>query len=170
MSLPTLVFPFPVNFTQGASGQQLSLADGAVTDNKVAAGAGISTGKLQHRFRKQHAQPETTATTETKKIYTAIATGSVVDVSGYAETVASGAATVTIDLQKSTAGGSWTSVLTSPITLNSSSTAKVSTAGAISSAAYVAGDQFRLVFTATAAGGTIPTGAFGQATFDEAAA
>jgi hypothetical protein len=62
---------------------------------------------------------------------------------------------VTVDLRKN-----GTTILTSVITISVAQAAYARVAGAIASAAYIAGDVFELVVTATAGGGTLPQGLF----------
>lgn len=167
MASPTLVIPVPVTFAQGASGVALSISDGTVTDAKVAASAGISTSKMNHRHRVNHAQASgSSATAQTVNKYIATAAGTVADINAMIDTAATSTGTVTVDLKKSTGGGAFASVLSSVITINSSTTVRTAVAGAITSAAYIAGDIFQFVITAT--GSTLPQGLTVSATFDEA--
>ncbi|SRR6266516_181430 len=78
-----------------------------------------------------------------------------------------GAATITIDLQKSSGGGAFATVLSAVITLNSASPPRVSVAGAISSSALAQGDVLQIVITATAGGGTLGTGLWVDLRVDE---
>jgi hypothetical protein len=75
-----------------------------------------------------------------------------------------GAATITVDLKKN-----GTSVLSAPITLNSSSTAYVVQSGTVTTTSLVAGDVLEVVVTATAGGGTLGNGVFAVAQVDELA-
>jgi hypothetical protein len=67
-----------------------------------------------------------------------------------------------VDLQKN-----GVSILSAPVTLNSSGTNYVSQAATISSAGLVAGDVLEVVTVATAGGGTLPTGVFAAARITE---
>jgi hypothetical protein len=84
--------------------------------------------------------------------------------------IAVGAATVTVDLQRSTAGGAFASVLSAVVTLDTANTARVAELAGIATAGGVAGDLYQLVITATAGGGTLPTGLFVFLTLKEDAA
>lgn len=142
----------------------ITIPAGAIIDTNVAVvpGGGITADKLQHRHIKQHSQPNTAATAETRFIHVARAAGSVQEIVAGSIAIAIGAAAATIDLKKN-----GTSILTSVLTLNSSNTARVVAVGTIATAAYVAGDWFELVITAAAGGGTLPTGLGAEVVFHE---
>jgi hypothetical protein len=167
MASPTTIIQTPWHFAAGATGTNLSTADGSVTDAKVASGAAITTAKMLHRYRKVFSQPLSAATSETRTIYVATASGTVLDINCGSATIAVGAATVTVDLKKSTAGGAAASILTSVVTLDSGNATYTPEAGSISSNSYVAGDVFTITTVATAGGGTLPTAVYAQVTFDE---
>jgi hypothetical protein len=70
------------------------------------------------------------------------------------ETVATGAdRTVNVDLQKSTGGGAFATVLSATIQFTNGSTARVVSSATISSAACVVGDLLRVVVTVAGAAG-----------------
>lgn len=145
--------------------------DGGVTNAKVAAGAKIDQSKLQHQHRIPYTQPNTAATSVTIPIWRIFgATATLLELAVGSLTVAVGAATVTVDLQKSTSGGAFASVLTSVVTLDTGNTARVAELAAIATAGGVAEDLYQLVITATAGGGTLPTGLFVFLTLKEDAA
>jgi hypothetical protein len=139
-------------------------SDGCVTNAKVVTDAQLDAAKLRHRNRGHFTQPNTTATAERKIVYVARHSGNVLSFVAGSIAICAGAATMTVDLQKN-----GVSVLTAVITLNSSSVNLVAQAATISVAAYVAGDVFEIISTATAGGGTIGTGLFASAEFDEQA-
>lgn len=140
----------------------MTIPDETVDDDAVAADADIDADKLEHRHLKGHSQPNTTATAETRTIHVARGSGTLEEFVAGSIAKAVGDSTVTIDLKKN---GS--SILTAPITLNSSNTNRVAATQTISSAAYVAGDWFEIVITISAGTGTLPTGVYGQGTFHE---
>lgn len=136
---------------------------GSIDDSDVQAGAGIQVTKLEHIHLGKFAQPNTTATTETRTLHVVRgATGTILAFRAGSIGPCAGAATITVDLKKN---GS--SVLTAVITLNSANTARVAVAGTIASAALVAGDWLEAVITATAGGGTLGTGFFCQVDVQE---
>ena len=63
-----------------------------------------------------------------------------------------------VDLQKSTGGGAFASVLSAPLALNSTNTLLVPTAATITTASLVKGDILRIVITVSGASGTHPQG------------
>jgi hypothetical protein len=129
---------------------------GSIADDAVIAAANVAYTKLQQQKTICGNQPNTTATTETRAIYVAYGTiGTLLAFKAGSIAIAVGAATVTLDLKKN-----GTTVLSAPITLDSSNVARVVEAATISVPSFVAGDFFEVVITATAGGGTIPTGLF----------
>jgi hypothetical protein len=145
------------------TGKTMTVPDGSVTNAAVAATAGIAASKLRHTFRQRYAQPNTTATTETRVIHLVVgATGTINGFSAGSIVANIGAATVTVDLRKNGA-----TVLTGVITLNNANTAYVPAAGVIASPNVVAGDVLSVVITATAGGGTLATGAYCEVNLDE---
>ena len=139
----------------------MTIPSNSIGDGQIQAGSPgkyISPTKYERWVERTYAQPNTTATTETKPLHAAYgATGQVVQFVAGSIAVAAGAATVTIDLKKN-----GTSILTAPITLNNTNSPRVVVAASIASANYVVGDFFEVVVTATAGGGTLPTGVFAQ--------
>lgn len=132
---------------------QLSLPAGGITDAMVANFAGIGGDKQQHVYRKTHGQSGTVASVTIPIHGVFGVTGLLKALKAGLITPCAGAATVTIDLKKN---GS--SVLSSPITLNSASAARTLYAATISNTALAAGDFLELVVTATAGGGTVGQG------------
>jgi hypothetical protein len=139
----------------------LSVGNAAVAS--AAAGAGISDLKLEHQHHFAYAQANTTAVTITipvKAVYGTV--GALISLKAGTIVACIGAATITVDLKKN-----GTTMLTAPITLNSSNTARVMAAATISVTAMAAGDFLELVITATAGGGTIGTGLLVQGVVTE---
>ncbi len=124
---------------------------------------GVASSKLNHRQHRVYAQANATIVTATIPVWLTYGTaGTVLSFKAGSIVACIGAATVTVDLQKN---GS--SVLTAPITLNSSSVARVAQTATISTPATAAGDWFDMVVAATAGGGTIGTGLYAEAILDE---
>lgn len=141
----------------------MKVAAGSVDNAAVSASAAIDPSKLGHQHRIGYGQPNTAATTETRPIFVCRgATGATLAIHAGSIVAAIGAATVTIDLKKNGA-----SVLTGVITLNNANTARVAVAGTLATTTLVAGDWLELVITATAGGGTLPTGLFVIVTLTE---
>lgn len=134
-----------------------------VTDVDIAAGAGLSASKLGHQHVAAYSQPNTTATTETRTLHVVHGlTGTVLAFKAGSIVPCVGGATITVDLKKN---GS--SILSSVITLNAASVARVVQAATISSAGLAVGDWLEIVITATTGGGTIGTGFFCEAVLAE---
>jgi len=145
------------------SSQTVTLPQSVVSDSNVAAGAAISSSKLQHQHRLVFAQPNTTATSETKIVYRCYgATGTILQVAAGSIAACAGAATITVDLKKNGA-----TVLSAVITLDNANTARVAELGTISGSSLVAGDVLEVVTVATAGGGTLGTGLFAVVTLQE---
>ena len=139
------------------------ISDTAVATPSAGA-AGINTTKNNHRQHARYAQPNTTAVTETRPIWITYGTsGTLVKFRAGSIVANIGAATVTVDLWKN---GS--SILSAPITLNSSDTARTPVdVGSFTSTTTAAGDWFDAVITATAGGGTLATGVYAELIVDE---
>lgn len=135
------------------------------SSQQIKAGTNISADKTEQRFFPSHAQPNSAATTETRTLFVARRAGSVNEVITGSIAKAVGDSTVTIDVRKN---GS--TILAGVVTLNSSSTNRVVQLGSVTSAAFVAGDWFEVVITATIGTGTLPTGVFVQLEVDQAGA
>lgn len=148
--------------TGNLSAGGLYLSSSVVSNAQVAAGANVDANKLQHQHRALFEQPNTAATSETKAVHVAKASGTVEAFVAGSIVAPIGGATVTVDLKKN-----GTTVLTAVITLDNGNTAYVVEAGTVSVSAYVAGDVFTVVTVATTGGGTLPTGVFAAATFNE---
>lgn len=138
---------------------------GCIADAAIPSGADINDQKVRHQHRGHFSQVSgTAATSATQAIHLARNSGTLLDFNAGSIVACSGAATIVVDLKKN-----GTTVLSSTITLDNANTARVSEAGTVNpaSVAYVAGDLFEVVTTATAGGGTLGQGVFAAATFAE---
>lgn len=151
-------------YVDGALGaKSLSVPAGSIVDASVNAAAAIAATKCKQRRHKNYAQPNTTATAETRVIHTVYgATGTVQSFKAGSIGANVGAATITVDLKKN-----GTTILSAAISLTSSTSALAEVAGTISSAGLVEGDVLTVVTTATAGGGTLGTGLFAEIVVDE---
>lgn len=141
----------------------LILPAGCVKNDTIAADAAIVVEKMVHQHVQRYSQPNTTATTETRVLHvTRGATGKLIEFVAGSIGVCTSPATVTLDLRKN-----GTTVLTSPITLNSSNVARVAVTGLISVDTLAEGNVLEVVITATAGGGTLATGVFCEAIVNE---
>lgn len=142
----------------------VTLPNGTVDDDAVLAAAGVAATKLEHQHEITFAQANTAAASETKIVHRAHgATGEVIAVKAGSIAKCTGDGSVTVDMVKCNSGGT-TSVLTGVITLNSSSTNYVPSAGTVKadgSEDLVAEDLLKIVLTAsTGTAGTVGTGMF----------
>jgi hypothetical protein len=144
---------------------KLSPPNGSIANAAIAAAPGnyVDSDKLEAQRTLGWAQPNTAATSETRTLHVVYGlTGQVAAFQAGSIAACIGAATVTIDLKKN-----GVSILSAPITLNSSNTARVAVAGTVTTAALAENDWLEVVITATAGGGTLATGVFCQAVLAE---
>lgn len=145
----------------GAS--QLVVPVGAVNNDSVAALAGIEASKLEHQHRCMYAQPNTTASAETKVVYVCYGTsGTIIDFRAGCISVCTGNATISVDLKKN-----GTSVLSSAISLTSSDSDRVPVAGTVATTSLSSNDVLEVVVTVNAGTGTLGTGVFAALTVHE---
>lgn len=137
-----------VGNTQIKSSESGTLVDAEKLETRLAlTGCKVATG--------------TNVVTTNEIVHIAKYAGAVESFEAVADTVPTGSATVVVDLQKSTGGAAFSTVLTSTITINSSSTNRTAVAGTVNTATYSAGDLFKIIVTATT--GTSDTAAQGFA-------
>lgn len=143
----------------------------SIGNTAVQTGSPIDAEKLEHQYpiRSNLFAPGTTVTAVTELIHIARAAGSVQAIEAVTTTVATGAdRTVTIDLQKSTAGGAFATVLSSTIVLDNTSVVRVAEAGVVdTSGDYIDGDVFQVVVTVAGAAGNQAAGLLVTTTFRE---
>lgn len=140
----------------------LTAPAGSITNNNILASAGIVTSKLDHLFIMPYFKVGTVAT-ETAGIYVARKAGTVKSVEAFMIGANASGATVTVNVLKN-----GTTILSANASFSDSDAARAVKTGTISSAAYVDGDVFEVVVTATAGGGTVGTGLHVGVEFDEA--
>ena len=151
-----------IYFADTITFKEVVLPAGAVSDDQVAAGAKIAASKMVHKHRPSYGQAGT-AVSETRAIHGVFgATGSVVAFKAGSITACTGNATISVDLKKN-----GTSILASPITLDSTKSARVLYAANIASAALSVGDWLEVVVTANAGTGSLGSGLFWQVEIDE---
>lgn len=161
-----IAVPIDLHIAGALSAESIDIPSGTVTNDDISASADIVTTKMQHQHQPVVKQPLTAMTAGTEVLHvTKGATGTIVDFRCGSITAAVGAATATVDLKKN-----GVSVLTGTITLNNANTAYVPVNGTLSGTSLVVGDVLTVVTTATAGGGTLPTGFFATATIREKAA
>jgi hypothetical protein len=123
----------------------------------------LTAEKAEHQYMPGYSQPSGSAVTSyTGPLFVARAAGTVEEFRAGSIVACVGVATITVDLRKN-----GTTILTSVITLDNANTARIFEDATITTAAYVAGDWFDIVVTATAGGGTLGQGLFVQGVFRE---
>ena len=138
--------------------REFNAPPGSISDSDIEAAAAIDATKLIHQFPLHVAQVGT-VTAVTTLLHVAQGDGEIVSIEAVTPTVATGAdRTVTIDLQKSTGGGAFATVLTTTLVLDNTNTARVAEAGTINTPDYVDGDVFQLVVTVAGAAGSQASG------------
>lgn len=120
-----------------------ALPDNAITDAKVVAGANVAAAKLEHQYEptiklSDHATSVAAQRVPAHKVRGA--TGSVEEFKVDCSVLATGGSSCTVDLLKN-----GVSILTAPITLDSTATVNTAVFGAIASAGLVAGDRLDVV-------------------------
>jgi hypothetical protein len=135
----------------------LALSTASITDAMIAAAAAIQYTKVNHKLKKSYQQPTGTAiVAETKDIHIVDGTSGTVLAVKVAITgliATGGDRTVDVDVQKSTGGGAFATILTGTVHFTNGSTIRAISLGTISSAALVAGDILRIVITVAGAAG-----------------
>lgn len=149
----------------------MKIPAGAVSDASVASGAAISASKIIHQYPK-HYQQNTSAAVVADNQYSHIVNGATCTlayVKAAVDTPATGAdRTVNVDLQRSTGGAAFASVLTSTISFTNASTARTVVSGSIATAALAQGDILKWVVTVAGAAGNQAIGLIAEAFYQEA--
>lgn len=122
---------------------------GCIDNDAIESAAGIESTKVVRRLSLHDNQvPGTAVVAKTVLAHIARASGNVIGVDIATSTIATGAdRTVNVDLQKSTAGGAFATVLSATAELDNGSTVRTVYSGTISAAPFVAGDIFQIVTT-----------------------
>jgi hypothetical protein len=180
MSVTLVIDPGDVALVQGTlifgPVGTIGLPAGSVADAAIAANAGIQAFKLTHQIQHDYQQSNAGAVVaETgKTIHIARNAGTIGGIQGaITGTKATGAdRTVNVDLQKSTGGGAFATVLSSTLLFDSTvgTTLLVAKTGNVSSAAYLAGDIFQIVVTVAGAAGNQALGLGVNVSFNEVGA
>ena len=144
----------------------MSIPAGTITNTAVNAAADIAATKLEHRSKILYAQESATnAADESRVVYCCYgATGTIIAFEAGSVVVATGNATCTVDLKKN-----GTSVLSAPITLDSTNTIMVAEAGTVTTTAIADGNVLEVVIDGTAGTGALAKGIFASIVLDEKA-
>lgn len=131
----------------------LSLTSASITNTMLAlpssGGDYIAPTKVKPRVPIGFAQVDGTVSTGEARIFSAYAAGSLVQVNISLDTVNTSTNTVIIDVQKSTAGGAYASVLSSTYTMDNTKTARTVYTVTPNTTAFIAGDIFKVTWTVT---------------------
>ncbi len=136
------------------------VVQGGFADTHIAPNAGIAASKLYHERSFEYTQITGTAIVAYTGDFHIVqgATGQFKSLSAaFTGVIASDVSrTVTVDVQKSTAGGAFATIMTSPVVINTSSTIRVAQSGVVNatSGALVLGDILRLVVTVAGGSGS----------------
>jgi hypothetical protein len=138
----------------------LTPASGSMTNDDIAAQAGILHTKMYHRVSLDYSQATGSAVaTETRIIhipytaFVALAAKASVDVA------AIGDSTVVIDIKTASSGGAFSTILSSTLTIDSSTAADTPTSLAFAASPNcAAGGMVQIIVTSTAGTGTLPQG------------
>ena len=163
--MPRMTIPSDLHVQGRISAESWTVPASSVSNAAVASDAAIEASKLQHQYLRGYSQPNSAATSVTQVIHVAKAAGTVEHFDAGSIAKAVGDSTVTVDLKKN-----GVSILSPVITLDNANSNRVAEAGTISAAAYASGDVFEVTTVATVGTGTLPTGVFAQAVFQEGAA
>ena len=135
----------------------LSIPAGSLLNAGVGAAAAIAATKQIQQHIKHVSQESGTAVPDEEFCIHVVygATGTAVAFEAGAVVASEGGATVSVDLHKN-----GTTVLSSPITLNSNQTAYETVTATIGTSSFVEGDVLEVLIDGTAGGGTLAKGVF----------
>jgi hypothetical protein len=138
----------------------LTLPAGAVSNGGIAAAAGIDASKLEHQHAIHYNQAgATNVAAETRLVHTVRgATGTTVAVEAVLETVPDGDRTVTVDVQKGSAGSEFATILDAVITLDNTPADLEIKSGTISDEDLAHGDTLKVVIAISGSSGSQPQG------------
>lgn len=144
--------------------ESLTMPAGSIGNAEIEAGAGILASKLQHQYQVGYAQASgTNATDEARVVHVSRGAGTIVSFNAGNVVAATGDATCAVDLKVN-----GVSVLSAPISLDSTSAAYSLVAGTVSSAAYTADDVIEITIDGTIGTGALAKGVFGALVVREA--
>src|SRR5262245_55660279 len=151
--------------------QTLTIPNNTVTDSMVSPTAAIQTTKMDHRnsYDWQLFGPTTTITALTQWLkFVKGTTATLFAISAAIAVQATGAdRTVDIDLQRSTAGGAFATVLTATIHITNATVIRTAVTGSFIAVSPVVGDIFQAVVTVAGAAGAQAQGLLLTLVMDE---
>lgn len=140
-----------------------------IDNSMLSSAADLEPTKMRHRHRENFSQ---TGTVVAATYYANIprGNGSLKSVEAMiTETIAGGDRTVTIDVKRGNSATAYTTVLSGTIVFNSSSTLKLPSTGAISSANHADNDSYQITVTVAGTTGTQPAGLLITLEFEDTA-
>jgi hypothetical protein len=149
---PPVDIPYDVIIRGSLSVGSMTVPTGSISDAQIVAGADISDAKVMQRHAIHYAQAGGTAVvTQTWPIHTMRAAGSLIAVEVTPIVAPTGGdRAFTIDVQKGNTATAFATMLTAPVTINSSDTSRTPEVGAVSGGGTLAdGDTLQIVATAS---------------------
>lgn len=143
---------------------------GSITDASVIASAGIQATKVIHQTAHHYEQDAGSAVVaQTRMLHTVYGqTALIVNMDVMTPTPPTGADTVTVDLQRGNPTTGFTSLLSSPVTLNNATVARTPIEAAIATTALADDDTLQIVVTPNHTTGALPQGLLVTVTLQEA--
>ena len=149
-------FPSDVRINGELSCRDINLPDSCVGDDNIEAGANIDATKVIHQHGLHYDQKAgTDVAAETRIIHTFRNAATIVAVEVVPHTAPTGGdKAFTVDLQKGNASTAFATMLSSPVTVNSSSAARTIQTGALASSAAADGDSLQIVVAVSGSTGS----------------
>ena len=134
----------------------LTIPDGAIDAASLKANAQIPSSKTVHRYRQVYNQAAgTDVVTETRILFIARAAGVWNSIEVFPAVAPTGGdKQFTVDVQKSSGGGAFATILSGVVTVNSSSADRTQQNAGINTTAIADGDVFEVIVTASGSTGT----------------
>ncbi len=147
------------------------LPAGCLDATHPASATKFNASNVIHHFGKDHRQASgSDVASKTELVHVASYAGTINGFKvGISVAPTGGDKQYTVDLQKSTGGGAFASILSAVVTIDSGKSDRSVTAGTISSPTYAAGDIFQVVVTASGTTGSQGQGVVCEAFFQEQA-
>lgn len=152
-------FDGPINVKGSISAEKINYPAKGIRDAAIDDTADIDAAKLQHQFQPGYAQESnTTAASESRVIFVVQgALAQALEFVAGSVVACLGDSTITVDCLKN-----GTTILSAPITLNSSNTARVAAEAAVVVDDAVEGDVFEISISVSAGTGTLGKGVFAR--------
>lgn len=152
------------------SAAQFTAPENSIGNNAVNAGDPLDADKVQHNrsLNVELAEGAAAIVAINKLLFVARSDCTILEFTGTIVVQATGGdRTVSIDLQKSTGGGAFATICTTPVQITNATTILVPVAAVLASATLVAGDLLRAVVTVAGAAGNQAKGLLINLSIDE---